>query len=457
MYYFNLKKYQLALDEYLKAYEYSQKIDDYERNKIIYFIGVVKSYVGYYNEALLHFKTTSSFFESELKKPDLYPNIIFNHKRGYYNSVHQMIICYRNLGNYKAADSLINIGLKGTANDKEYYLEYTYFQKENGIKEYRKKEYLRSIASLQKALPPLRELNDFAWLAVDYFYTGKSYLGNHDIAQGIVYLQKVDSIFNKNNFVLPELRENYELLINHYKKEGNVDRELYFTKQLLRADGIINKDFAYLSSKIHKEYDTKTLLEERSRLEKRSSLGIGTSISLGIIVLILIIVLIHKFVKTKENKEKYRLSEQKILDKAKEEMMPEPSKTKEGYKFDLDKNIINDIFLKLKNFEDKEEFIESGLTLNKLATRFDTNSSYLSQVINEYKGTNFNRYLGELRIHYITKKLYEDKKFLNYKIETLAEECGIASRTNFSNLFREINGMRPTDFIKKRRKDIDAE
>ncbi|ATN04918.1 AraC family transcriptional regulator [Chryseobacterium indologenes] len=457
VYYFNLKKYQLALDEYLKAYEYSQKIDDYERNKIIYFIGVVKSYVGYYNEALLHFKTTSSFFESELKKPDLYPNIIFNHKRGYYNSVHQMIICYRNLGNYKAADSLINIGLKGTANDKEYYLEYTYFQKENGIKEYRKKEYLRSIASLQKALPPLRELNDFAWLAVDYFYTGKSYLGNHDIAQGIVYLQKVDSIFNKNNFVLPELRENYELLINHYKKEGNVDRELYFTKQLLRADGIINKDFAYLSSKIHKEYDTRTLLEERSRLEKSSSLGIGTSISLGIIVLILIIVLIHKFVKTKENREKYRLLEQKILDKAKEEMMPEPSKTKEGYKFDLDKNIINDIFLKLKNFEDKEEFIESGLTLNKLATRFDTNSSYLSQVINEYKGTNFNRYLGELRIHYITKKLYEDKKFLNYKIETLAEECGIASRTNFSNLFREINGMRPTDFIKKRRKDIDAE
>nr|WP_252730327.1 AraC family transcriptional regulator [Chryseobacterium indologenes] len=46
---------------------------------------------------------------------------------------------------------------------------------------------------------------------------------------------------------------------------------------------------------------------------------------------------------------------------------------------------------------------------------------------------------------------------MNYKIETLAEECGIASRTNFSNLFREINGMRPTDFIKKRRKDIDAE
>ncbi|QPQ51038.1 helix-turn-helix transcriptional regulator [Chryseobacterium indologenes] len=269
---------------------------------------------------------------------------------------------------------------------------------------------MRSIASLQKALPPLRELNDFAWLAVDYFYTGKSYLGSHDIAQGIVYLQKVDSIFNKNNFVLPELRENYELLINHYKKEGNVDRELYFNKQLLRADGIINKDFAYLSSKIHKEYDTKTLLEERSRLEKKSSLGIGTSISLGIIVLILIIVLIHKFVKTKENREKYRLLEQKILDKAKEEMMPEPSKTKEGYKFDLDKNIINDIFLKLKNFEDKEEFIESGLTLNKLATRFDTNSSYLSQVINEYKGTNFNRYLGELRIHYITKKLYEDKK-----------------------------------------------
>ncbi len=38
VYYFNLKKYQLALDEYLKAYEYSKTIDDEYEKRIRLFI-----------------------------------------------------------------------------------------------------------------------------------------------------------------------------------------------------------------------------------------------------------------------------------------------------------------------------------------------------------------------------------------------------------------------------------
>ncbi|MGE4513382.1 MAG: helix-turn-helix domain-containing protein [Chryseobacterium sp.] len=85
-----------------------------------------------------------------------------------------------------------------------------------------------------------------------------------------------------------------------------------------------------------------------------------------------------------------------------------------------------------------------------------TNSNYLSQVINEYKGGNFNKYLSQLRINYITNLLFEDRKYLKYNIETLAKECGIASRQNFSDLFYEINGIRPTDFIKKRMQEIEG-
>ncbi|GAA5089424.1 hypothetical protein GCM10023210_14240 [Chryseobacterium ginsengisoli] len=134
-----------------------------------------------------------------------------------------------------------------------------------------------------------------------------------------------------------------------------------------------------------------------------------------------------------------------------------PISIRENNKVDIEKKIVDDLILKLQGFEERMEFTESGITLNKLAAKFDTNQNYLSQVVNDYKGMNFTRYLSELRIAFITDKLYNDKKYLRYKIETLAEECGIASRTNFSNLFQEINGMRPTDFIKKRLADIDDE
>jgi hypothetical protein len=75
--------------------------------------------------------------------------------------------------------------------------------------------------------------------------------------------EKVDSIFNKNQFILPKLRNNYEILISYYKKQKNAEKQLYYMNQLLKSDSIIGKDFIYLSTKIHKDYDTKALYEEK--------------------------------------------------------------------------------------------------------------------------------------------------------------------------------------------------
>ena len=62
-----------------------------------------------------------------------------------------------------------------------------------------------------------------------------------------------------------------------------------------------------------------------------------------------------------------------------------------------------------------------------------------------------------MRINYITQKLYNDREYLKYTVETLAEKCGMASRQNFSDLFQEINGIRPTDFVKQRKKELEEQ
>ncbi|WP_228373937.1 helix-turn-helix domain-containing protein [Epilithonimonas tenax] len=84
-----------------------------------------------------------------------------------------------------------------------------------------------------------------------------------------------------------------------------------------------------------------------------------------------------------------------------------------------------------------------------------TNKYYLSQYINDVKGINFSKYLSTLRINYITRLMYENPYYLQIKVQGLADECGIASRQNFSDLFQEINGIRPTDFIKQRKAEMD--
>lgn len=454
VYYYHYKKYQQALNEYLLAYEYSKDTqNEFLKYQNIYHIGVVKSYLGYYQEASELFKQCIDHYSIQAKS-NLHPNEIFNNKKGYLNSLRQLIICYRHLGKNKEADSAVETGLSEVGNNKEYTQEKGYFLLSKGISSYKKNEYGDAIESFRQSLIPVKNSDDFAWLSVDYFYMGKSYLGLKNNSESISYFKKVDSIFQKNQFILPELRENYELLINHYKKEGDKEQQLYFTGQLLKADSIISKDFIYLSSKIHKEYDTKTLLDEKNKLEKANSWGGFIIVGLVILAGALVILLIIRYRREKDIQQKYILLEEKFSSHHNASETPLP--IVEDKRVGLDEGKIEELLKKLKSFEDKNEFTQKGLTINKLAGQMGTNSNYLSQVINDCKGMNFNKYLSELRINYITNLLFENKEYLKYGIETLAKECGIASRQNFSDLFYELNGIRPTDFIRKRKQELDS-
>src|SRR5690606_6955374 len=57
----------------------------------------------------------------------------------------------------------------------------------------------------------------------------------------------------------------------------------------------------------------------------------------------------------------------------------------------LDQKIISDLLVRLNKFESKNDFTEKGWTLQKWASKLNTNSAYLSQVVNEYKGGNFSQ------------------------------------------------------------------
>ena len=457
VYYAKLKKYKPALDEYLMAYKYAKNTNDlYLKYKISYHLGVVKNYLGYHEEALELFKECVAHFEEQANNKNLHEFKIFNNQKGYLNSIHQMVVCYRNMQDFKKADSLVDIGLLKTFNNKDFLLERSYFLKCKGLSEFNNNKYTSAITYLDQSLGLIKD--DFAWMSVDYFYIGKSYLKLDQEDLAIANFKKIDSIFNKHDFILPELRENYEFLINHYKNKKEPEKQLYYTTQLLKADSIISRDFAYLSMKIHREYDTNTLIEEKGRLETANAWGGFLIAGLAITAGILVLILVKRHRKERSTLEKYVLLEEKVRNDNyvrsafSNTANPDLSDDK---KTQITETIKQDLLRKLRVFEDKNHFTQKGLTIQKLAVQFETNSSYLSQVINEQKGMNFNKYLGDLRIRYITRLLFDKNIYLNYTIETLAKECGIASRQNFSDLFFEINGIRPTDFIRNRKKEVD--
>lgn len=448
IYYFNYRKFQPALNEYLKGYAYTKNAKDpFLKYQNLYHIGVVKSYLGYYQEALPIFLQCLDYFEPNTRA-NIHPNLISNNQKGYLNALHQIIICYQAFGKDKEAQKLIHEGLGKIPEDKFFYLEKSYFEKAKGISNFHQKKYEHAISNFDLALPELIKINDFTWTSVIYFYKGQSLqkLGNEKLA--LENYKKVDSIFNKHQFLLPELRKNFEELINYYKKNKDPKQELYYTGQLLKADKLISNDFKYLSTRMHKDYDEKALLEAKKNLEHKNSYGKYLLAASGILILILGSVLYYRSKTKKEVQRKYEELFIKInpIHYPKDQSVERISK--------MDSKLLEKLKHNFSEFEKDNGFLEKGLTLGKLATNFETNTSYLSQYINEFKQSNFNTYINKLRIEYATEKICNDKNWVKYSIEDIAEACGFSNRQSFSNIFYEQNGIRPQSFLKIKREEL---
>lgn len=105
------------------------------------------------------------------------------------------------------------------------------------------------------------------------------------------------------------------------------------------------------------------------------------------------------------------------------------------------------LLAKLKKFETSTRFTNKEMSLAVLAAQFDTNTKYLSEIINKHNNDNFNTYINKLRINYIIEKIKTEPNYRNYKISYLADESGFSSHSSFTTIFKSITGIAPTTFI----------
>ena len=126
---------------------------------------------------------------------------------------------------------------------------------------------------------------------------------------------------------------------------------------------------------------------------------------------------------------------------------PAPTKPKAARTLNIPKEAEDDLLLKLSAFENSLDFTNKDISLSRLALKFETNTKYLSEIINNHKQKNFNGYINELRINYIIEKLENDPQYLQYKISYLAEDSGFSSHSVFATIFKSVTGISPTTFI----------
>lgn len=96
--------------------------------------------------------------------------------------------------------------------------------------------------------------------------------------------------------------------------------------------------------------------------------------------------------------------------------------------------------------ESHPEIYDDGFTLDQLAGLAGANSNYVSQVINEKTGSNFNAFVNEYRIKEACRRLSNTDQYGGLTIEAIGQSLGFRSRANFAATFKKFTGMTPTAY-----------
>lgn len=323
-----------------------------------------------------------------------------------------------------------------------------------------KKDYQKSIEYYNAALSLLSNNIGDIKLLTGFIYgeLGAAYLAIKDYAKAKDYLDKSESIAMASDAVNLKI-ETYTSLSEYYKTIEDYKNYSAYQEKLIST--------TYAFNNLQKTAIDRMIQYLDSDVEKMSKNELMLLYSLGGLVIIGGGTLFYNNQKKKkaaqrfkeiikELREKEGTSQQRLTttDAAMKAVVSN-TKLEETYNNDEpSKKTINisdkkekEIFDGLKEFEKSNGFIDRNISLATLAGQINTNTIYLSHILNNVYGKDFNLYINELRIKYAMLKLTTDKKYRTYKISYLAEEFGFSSHSKFSSVFKAITELTPSVFI----------
>ncbi len=101
----------------------------------------------------------------------------------------------------------------------------------------------------------------------------------------------------------------------------------------------------------------------------------------------------------------------------------------------------------LKLIDDEKLFLEPELSLSFLSSRLDIQSNYVSQLINEEFGKSFYDYINSKRVNEFKHRIALPK-YGDYKLIEVAYDCGFNSKSTFNRVFKRMNGVTPSEYLK---------
>ena len=96
-------------------------------------------------------------------------------------------------------------------------------------------------------------------------------------------------------------------------------------------------------------------------------------------------------------------------------------------------------------FENEKIYRQSDLRIITVSEALQTNRTYISRMINEEFGVNFNEFVNQYRVQE-AEQLLRQKENNTYTLDYIAEQVGFGSGNSFTRAFKEYKGLTPGKF-----------
>lgn len=439
--YHDYYEYEKALTYYVKALQLTEKFNIEEYKYILLTnIAKVKEGIGKHDEALLLYK--ECFDYGNTKHPNDTIRTITN--------VINMAESLRNNKKHDSATYYYNT-IVGVANQRlpSYGRILTINE---GINQYHKKNYSEAEKLLKRGASKLEiSPESQTYYIVSQIYLGKlQQLQYNNKEKAKAYYLKVDSIQAATELIIPEISTAYDFLISYYKDKGDFKKQLDITNKFLKLKTVVSSRHIQTTDRLYADFDTPQLLKNKqaliNKLENKTN---TTTIYLGLLILGFLVLFIMQYTRYKKHKKRYNTIISNLNKKEKDTPLSEDKITPTPVqKLNIDETVIASVLKKLKTFETKKDFLQPDINISTLAKKCNTNTKYLSKIINIHKGKSFINYINDHRIDYILKELKENTTLQLYTIKSISEEAGFNTAESFATAFKKKTGIKPSYYIR---------
>jgi AraC-like DNA-binding protein len=98
--------------------------------------------------------------------------------------------------------------------------------------------------------------------------------------------------------------------------------------------------------------------------------------------------------------------------------------------------------------EQQQLYLDSELTLSKLAEATGLSRHHVSETLNRHAGQNFYEFINSYRIQVVCERLISEQR---EPVLNIALEAGFASKSAFNAIFKQFTHMTPTAWRRKHR------